>query len=80
MEEKLKNNDDKTNDSDEIGTEKDVTKENDTEVNEEEKDFDGKYVVEKSPQGKIYMMHEKDHIFHYWAEEKNVRYIFLHVV
>ena len=80
MEEKLKNNDDKTNDSDEIGTEKDVTKENDTEVNEEEKDFDGKYVVEKSPQGKIYMMHEKDHIFHYWAEEKNVRFVFLHVV
>ena len=77
MEEKLKNNDDKTNDSEEKGTEKDVTKENDA---EEEKDFDGKYVLEKSPQGKIYMMHEKDHIFHYWAEEKNVRFVFLHVV
>lgn len=67
----------------------DNTEENNTEEKEldntaeecdSEKDFDGKYVLEKSPQGKIYMMHEKDHIFHYWAEEKNVRYIFLHVV
>ena len=41
--------------------------------------FDGKYVYEDTPNGRVYMMHEKDHIFHYWANVKNIKYPFLHV-
>ena len=57
--------------------------EEDTKATEEEatiqQAFDGKYVYEDTPNGRVYMMHEKDHIFHYWANVKNIKYPFLNV-
>lgn len=41
--------------------------------------FDGKYIYEDTPNGRVYMMHEKDHVFFYWSNVKNIKYPFLHV-
>lgn len=41
--------------------------------------FDGKYIYEDTPNCRVYMMHDKDHIFHYWTNVKNVKYLFLNV-
>lgn len=41
--------------------------------------FDGKYIYEDTPNGCVYMMHEKDHIFYYWSSVKNIKYPFLNV-
>ena len=41
--------------------------------------FDGKYIYEDTPNGRVFMMHDKDHIFHYWSNVKYIKYPYLNV-